>query len=73
MSAEPHPAACLPADVVKDTAFRHTNTAVKTGDKLLGTRIIPLVIAKEKMEQVKAAAGEKPLARIVPYQIKTAG
>ncbi|MCD8157002.1 MAG: molybdopterin-binding protein [Clostridiales bacterium] len=54
-------------------ASRHTNTAVKTGDKLLGTRIIPLVIAKEKMEQVKAAAGEEPLARIVPYQIKTAG
>ncbi|MCD8364510.1 MAG: molybdopterin-binding protein [Clostridiales bacterium] len=54
-------------------ASRHTNTAVKAGDKLLGTRIIPLVIAREKMELVKAAAGKKPLARIMPYQLKKAG
>ncbi|MCD8148823.1 MAG: molybdopterin-binding protein [Clostridiales bacterium] len=54
-------------------ASRHTNTAVKAGDKLLGTRIIPLVIAKEKMERVKNTAGNEPLARIVPYQIKKAG
>ena len=31
-------------------ASRHTNTAVKKGDKLLGTRVIPLVIGKEKLE-----------------------
>ncbi len=30
-------------------ASRHTNTPVKKGDKLLGTRVIPLVIKKEKM------------------------
>ena len=31
-------------------ATRHSNTPVKKGDKLLGTRVIPLVIKKEKME-----------------------
>ena len=29
-------------------ATRHTNFPVKKGDRLLGTRVIPLVIAKEK-------------------------
>ena len=31
-------------------ASRHGNTPVKAGDKLAGTRIIPLVIKKDKME-----------------------
>ncbi len=54
-------------------ASRHTNTPVKKGDKLLGTRVIPLVIAREKMEQVRRAAGEEPLARLVPYRPMRAG
>ena len=54
-------------------ASRHTNTPVKAGDKLLGTRIIPLVIEKEKMEQAKAAAGDKPICRILPYRDLKAG
>ena len=33
-------------------ATRHGNTPVKTGDKLAGTRIIPLVIEKEKMDDL---------------------
>lgn len=49
-------------------ASRHTNYAVKTGDKLLGTRVIPLVIQKDKMEQVKDVAGAEPLAKLTPYQ-----
>lgn len=49
-------------------ASRHTNFPVKKGDKLLGTRVIPLVIAKEKMELVKAAAGSEPLAKLTPYK-----
>ena len=32
-------------------ATRHNNTPVKKGDKLAGTRIIPLVIRKEKMQE----------------------
>lgn len=54
-------------------ATRHTNTPVKKGDKLLGTRVIPLVIKKEKMELVRKTAGEKPLCRLLPYRMKRAG
>ena len=54
-------------------ASRHTNTPVKKGDKLLGTRVIPLVISKEKMKLVKKAAGDEPLCRLFPYQLKKAG
>lgn len=54
-------------------ASRHTNTPVRKGEKLLGTRVIPLVIKKEKLELVKEIAGETPLCAIHPYQIKTAG
>ena len=49
-------------------ATRHGMTAVKAGDKLAGTRVIPLVIAKEKMEHVQAMAGSEPLMRVVPFQ-----
>ena len=54
-------------------ATRHTNTPVKAGDKLLGTRIIPLVIEKAKMEQVKEVAGERPLCELLPYRSLKAG
>ena len=54
-------------------ASRHTNTPVKKGDKLLGTRVIPLVIAKEKMELVRERAGGAPLCELLPYRLKTAG
>lgn len=39
-------------------ASRHGNFAVEKGDKLAGTRIIPLVIEREKMEQAKAVCEE---------------
>ena len=46
-------------------ATRHGNFPVKKGDKLAGTRIIPLVIEEEKMEAAKLAAarvtGGKPI------------
>lgn len=54
-------------------ASRHNNSMVKAGDKLLGTRVIPLVIAKEKMDLVKAKAGDTPLCSLHPYQIRNAG
>ena len=38
-------------------ATRHGNTPVKKGDKLAGTRIIPLVIEKEKCIASKSFAG----------------
>ncbi len=49
-------------------ACRHTNYPVHKGDKLIGTRVIPLVIEKEKMENAKALAGDTPLANVIPYK-----
>jgi len=54
-------------------ATRHGGFAVKKGDKLAGTRVIPLVIKKDKMEQAKRAAGPEPLLRVVPFKKKRAG
>ena len=54
-------------------ASRHGDFPVKKGDKIAGTRIIPLVIEKEKMEVVKEKAGEEPIFQILPYKLKTAG
>ncbi len=54
-------------------ASRHGNFPVKKGDKLAGTRVIPLVIEKEKMEAAKRLAGEEPLFRILPLQKKKTG
>jgi len=44
-------------------ASRHGNTPVKKGDKILGTRVIPLVIAEEKLQKAEQAAGDQPLER----------
>lgn len=54
-------------------ASRHTNTPVRRGDKLLGTRVIPLVIKKDRMEEVRRIAGDKPLCSLHPYVMKKAG
>ena len=53
-------------------ATRHTNTAVHPGDRLAGMRVIPLVIAEEKIRQAEAAAGAEPLLRLTPWKLKTA-
>lgn len=54
-------------------ATRHGNTPVKKGDKLAATRIIPLVIDKEKMEEAKKVAGEEPILTILPFKKKKVG
>ena len=51
-------------------ATRHTNCPVKKGDKLAGTRVIPLVISKARMEEARTAAGGAPLLTLLPYQRK---
>lgn len=51
-------------------ATRHGNTPVKKGDKLAGTRIIPLVIEKEKMEAVQTHCGDEPILRLLPFKKK---
>lgn len=54
-------------------AARMGGLPVKPGDKLAGTRIIPLVIEKEKMERAREAAGEEPLLQILPFKNMKAG
>lgn len=54
-------------------ATRHGNTAVKKGDKLAGTRIIPLIIEEEKMKKAQEIGGDKPLMKIMPFKHKRVG
>ena len=54
-------------------AAQSSGTVVKKGAKLCGTRVIPLVIEKEKMERARRAAGEKPLIQLIPLKKKTYG
>lgn len=54
-------------------ATRPGGAAVKAGDKLCGTRIIPLVIEKEAMAQAKAVAGDAPLLRLAEIKPKRFG
>ena len=54
-------------------ATRHTNTAVRRGDKLAGTRIIPLVIQEEILRAAEARAGKEPLLSLTPWKLKTCG
>jgi len=54
-------------------ATRHSNFPVKKGDKLAGTRIIPLIIEKKKMEEAVKIAGDEPLIKIMPFKNKKAG
>lgn len=54
-------------------AAQPSGTVVKKGAKLCGTRVIPLVIEKEKMEQAKRAAGHRPLIQLIPLKKKAFG
>lgn len=54
-------------------AARSSSCPVKKGDKLAGTRVIPLVIEKEKMERAQNTAGDEPLLRIRPFMHKKVG
>lgn len=51
-------------------ATRHSNSPVKKGDKLAGTRIIPLIIEEEKMEKAQKVASGKPILTLHPYKKK---
>ena len=52
---------------------RHSNTPVRAGEKLAGARVVPLVIAREKMEEAKRLAGGRPLFELLPYKALRAG
>ena len=48
----------------------HGDLPVKKGQKLAGTRIIPLVIEQEKMDAMQTAAGSEPILNVLPMQAK---
>ena len=58
-------------------ATRHGGFAVAKGDKLAGTRIIPLVIEEEKMRAAEKACMEatngKPILSLLPFRHKKVG
>lgn len=54
-------------------ATRHTNTVVHPGDKLAGTRIIPLVIQEEKLKHVEQRVGDAPILTLTPWKLQTCG
>ncbi len=49
-------------------ATTHGNFPVKEGDRLAGTRVIPLVIEAFKMQRAREVAGEEPLLKILPFR-----
>ena len=51
----------------------HGDSPVRKGEKLAGTRIIPLLIEEEKMMAVKEACAGEPIFKILPYSIKKVG
>ena len=54
-------------------ATRHTGTAVRKGDKLAGTRVIPLVIQEEILRTAEERAGKTPLLSLIPWKLRTCG
>ena len=54
-------------------AARSSGFMVKKGDKLCGTRVVPLVIEKAKMERAKEVAGDTPILRLLPAKPKKYG
>ncbi|KAF5077747.1 putative molybdopterin binding domain protein [anaerobic digester metagenome] len=54
-------------------ASRHGNFPVKAGDTIAGTRVIPLVIEEQKMNQAKAICEGEPIFEIRQYVHKKVG
>lgn len=54
-------------------ASRHGDFPVKKGDKIAGTRIIPLVIEREKMDEVKWLCGGSAIFNVVPFDARKVG
>lgn len=54
-------------------ASRHANFPVKAGDKLAGTRVIPLVIEKAKMERARNVSEGGSIFNVMPFIPKRVG
>ena len=46
----------------------HGDYPVRAGDKLAGTRVIPLVIEEEKMQKARELCGDEPILSILPFR-----
>lgn len=46
---------------------------VSAGERLAGTRVIPLVIKKERMDEARSVAGDKPLLNVLPFKARKYG
>ena len=53
-------------------ATRKGGFAVRKGDALAGTRVIPLVVREEVLEAAERAAGDEPLLEVRPFTARTA-
>jgi len=49
-------------------ATRHNNYPVKKGQKVAGTRVIPLVMEEEKIRQAEKVAAGKAIVKVIPYK-----
>jgi len=54
-------------------ASRQTCSTVSTGDKIGGTRAIPLYIARDTLDRALAVLGERPLFSVLPLRKPRAG
>ena len=53
-------------------ATRHGDTPVQPGDKLCGTRVIPLVIEESKLLEAERIVGDQPILELLPYKLHRA-
>lgn len=54
-------------------ATRYQNLPIKCGEKIFGTRVIPLLIDKDKMKRAKDICKGKKIINLLPYKKKKAG
>ena len=54
-------------------ATLHNNFEVKKGTKVAGTRVIPLLIEEEKLEEAKKVVGENKIVSVLPFKPKKVG
>lgn len=52
---------------------RHGDFAVKEGDKIAGMKVVPLVIEKKKMEEVREKAGKGEIFKVIPFRERKVG
>lgn len=54
-------------------ATLHNNFEVKKGNKVAGTRVIPLLIEEEKLKEAKKIVGDNKIVNVVPFKPKKVG